>query len=165
MLFILAGFVFYGLFFGLIRAIGSLAGVIAGVWAAVHYYLPAYAWAKDLFFGYDTIGKVITFILLFTIINRLLGLAFSLLDRTFHLLSIIPFLKTINRLGGAIFGFLEGGLVLGLIIFVLEKNFLLGGWFASIFSNSRVVPYLVKFIEALAPILPEALAKLKFIIL
>ena len=45
---ILAGFVFYGLFFGLIKTVGSLAGVVIGAWGASRLYLWLLAFARPL---------------------------------------------------------------------------------------------------------------------
>jgi hypothetical protein len=70
---------------------------VVGAWLASRWYIIVFEWAENLFFGYDNLGKVLTFIILFTLINRLVGFAFALIDKTFRLLSIIPFLKTINR--------------------------------------------------------------------
>ncbi len=161
LLIILAGFVFYGLFFGLIRAVGSLAGVIAGAWLASIFYVDAFELAENLFFGHETLGKIITFIVLFTIINRLVCFGFSLLDKTYNIISIIPFLKTINRLGGAVFGFLEGGVVVGLALYIAANNFFVGGLISKLLESSQVAPFLIGFIEALRPLLPGLLEKLK----
>ncbi len=164
LLIILAGFVFYGLFYGLIKTVGSLAGVIVGAFIASHFYIQAFNWAQDLFFGYDNLGKVITFIILFTIVNRLVGLIFALIDKSFGLISIIPFLKTINRLAGAALGFIMGALILGLILYVASRytvvDYFIGSWIA----NSKLAPFLVKFAGVLTPLLPEMLKKLKSII-
>lgn len=158
LLIILAGFIFYGFFFGLVRTIGSLVGVVAGVWLTLIFYLTAFDLIKDLFFGYELIGKIVTFILLFTLINRLVGFLFALADKTFNLISIIPFLKTINRLAGAVLGALEGGLVLGLaLLYVSQTAF--GGWF----SNSQVAPFLIDFSKTIAPFLPVLLERIKML--
>ncbi|MBA3046909.1 CvpA family protein [Patescibacteria group bacterium] len=161
LLIILAGFVFYGLFFGLIRAVGSLAGVIAGAWLASIFYIDAFELAENLFFGYDTLGRAVTFIVLFTIINRLVCFGFSLLDKTYNIISIIPFLKTINRLGGAVFGFLEGGIVVGLALYIAANNFFVGGLISKLLEGSKIAPFLLGFIDALKPLLPGMLEKLK----
>jgi membrane protein required for colicin V production len=164
LLIILAGFVFYGLFFGLIRTVGNLAGIIVGVFIAGRFYIPVFYWAEELFFGYDNLGKIITFIVLFTIVNRIVGLVFALIDKSFGLISIIPFLKTINRLGGAALGFIMGGLVLGLILYVASRyvvvDYFIGSWIA----NSKLAPFLVKFAAVLTPLFPEMLKKLKSVI-
>lgn len=164
LLIILSGFVFFGLFFGLIRTLGSLLGVILGAWISSHYYLVVAAWIEPVFFGYNNLGKVLTFIILFSLINRLVGLAFALLDRAFDLISIIPFLKSINRLAGALLGFFEGALILGLILYVASKYAIIGNWFSGWMAGSEVVPYLLKFNEILLPLLPEMLKKLQSVI-
>ncbi|MEI6378332.1 MAG: CvpA family protein [Candidatus Falkowbacteria bacterium] len=163
-LLILAGFVFYGLFFGLIKTVGSLAGLAVGTLVASRVYLMVFGWIKPLAFGHNDWGITITFILCFTIVNCLVNLLFALLDKTFHLISIIPFLKTINRLGGAIFGFLEGGLVLGLILYVTVRYVPGGGWFFSQLKGSQLVPFLLDYSKMLIPFLPEILRQLKAVI-
>ncbi len=164
LLLILAGFVFYGLFFGLIKTVGSLAGVVVGAWGAGRLYLIVFDWAKSLAFGHDDWGKVISFIICFVVINRLVGLLFALLDRTFNLISIIPFLKTINRLGGALLGFIEGGLVLGLMLFVIGRYPLAANLAAPFLAKSQLTPFLLQFTEVLKPLLPELLKQLKSVI-
>jgi len=159
LLIILAGFVFYGLFFGLIRTLGSLIGVIAGLWLTLIFYLTVFDWIKNLFFGHELAGKIITFIVLFTLLNRLIGFIFALIDKTFDLLSVIPFLKTINRLAGAALGFVEGGLVIGLILlYVSQTSF--GDWL----NNSQVAPFFIKFAKAITPMLPKLLDSFKNLI-
>ena len=164
LLVIMAGFVFYGLFFGLIRTVGSLAGLVAGAWLASRFYLPVFDWAQDLFFGHNNLGKVLIFIILFTVMNRLVCFGFSLLNKTFHLIAIIPFLKTINRLAGAVLGFILGGLSLGLILYVASRYAIVETFFGKWLADSQVAPFLVRFVEVLKPLLPEMLKKLQSLI-
>jgi len=159
LLVILSGFIFYGLFFGLIRTVGSLFGIVGGLWLALIFYLTVFDWVKNLFFGHELAGKIITFIILFTIINRLIGFIFVLLDRTFDLISIIPFLKTINRLAGAALGFIEGGLVLGLALVFISQTA-----FAHWLDASKVSPFLINYTQAIMPLLPGLLNKIKALI-
>ncbi|MDP2737009.1 MAG: CvpA family protein [bacterium] len=159
LLVILSGFVFYGLFFGLIRTVGSLFGMVGGLWLTLIYYLTVFDWVKNLFFGHEMAGKIITFFILFAIINRLIGFIFVLIDRAFDLISIIPFLKTINRLAGATLGFIEGGLVLGLaLLFISQTGF--GSWL----DNSKIAPFLISYTQAIMPLLPGLLNKMKGLI-
>jgi uncharacterized membrane protein required for colicin V production len=160
-LLILAGFVFYGLFFGLIRTIGSLAGFVLGLLVAIHYYGPVFEWAKNLFFGYPVAGRLICFFIIFTLVNRLVSFGFAILNRAFDLLSIIPFLKTINRLGGALLGFLEGGLILGIVLFTLSNNQYLSVFFDHYLNKSDFAPFLIKFSQTVAPLWPQVMKKLK----
>lgn len=145
LLLILAGFVFHGLFFGLIKTLGSILGVVAGVWAAIYFYLPVFNKVSDLFFGRDALGKIIMFILIFIIINRLTGLLFSILDRVLDFMSIIPFLLTINRLAGAALGFIEGGLSLGLLLIAIMTYLPYFDFLDKQIAKSQFAPRLIDF--------------------
>ncbi len=160
----LSGFVFYGLFFGLIRTTGVLLGSVIGAVLASRFYIPVYELVDPIFFGHPNSGKVITFIILFSLINRLVGFVFYLLDKTFGLISIIPFLKTFNRLGGALLGFVTGGFFLGMIIFVSSKYSFIEHWFGKWLVDSQMAPFLIKFIDILMPFLPTVLKTLKSLI-
>jgi uncharacterized membrane protein required for colicin V production len=67
LLIILAGFVFYGFFFGLIRAVGMLAGLLVGAWIASRYYLSVFSWVDQWWPGNPNIGKIICFIICFSV--------------------------------------------------------------------------------------------------
>ncbi len=164
LLIILSGFVFYGLFFGLIRTVGTLLGAVIGAVLASRFYLPVYEWVEPLFFGHPNLGRVVVFIVLFSLINKLVGFAFYLLDKTFSILSIIPFLKTINCLGGAILGFVTGGFILGMIIFVSSKYSFIEHWFGKWLVDSEMAPFLLKFVDIIMPLLPTVLKALKSLI-
>lgn len=164
LLLVIAGFVFYGLFFGLIRTVGSLIGLILGVWLAAIFYQPAFGFLKNLAFGFDAIGKVMTFFIIFTIVNRIVVLLFALLDRTFDFFSIIPFLKTINKVAGAAFGLVEGGILLGFALYIVKNFSALSKLLDSIAEGSKIIPYLMKFVEILTPVFPQLLNQLTKII-
>lgn len=164
LLLLIAGFVFYGLFFGLIRTVGSLLGLIIGAWVAVFTYQEAFILIRNLAFGFDAIGKTITFFIIFTLVNRLVVLGFALLDRTFDFFSIIPFLKTINRVAGAVFGLIEGGLVLGFVLYLAQSFTALNRLVSHFGQGSKIIPYLTKFVEILRPIMPQVLDQLKQLI-
>ena len=141
---ILFGFGFYGFFFGLIRTIGSLSGIIVGAWAAGHYYLIVFGWIKNLFLGYDAFGKIAVFLLFFAIINRLVVLLFSLINNAFGIVSIIPFLKSINRFLGAIFGLILGALILAVVLQTIGNVPFLGGWIGKFLVASKIIPFIFK---------------------
>ncbi len=157
---ILGGFVLYGLWFGLINTLGVLVGTIAGAFLAARWYEPVADWAGFLFSGHENLAKVVCFLILFIIINRLVGLVFWFIDKIFSFLKIIPFLGTINRLLGAVFGFLEGSLVLGLTLFVAEK-YPLGDWFTTSLADSKIADYFITVGKILMPLLPEVLKQVK----
>lgn len=161
---ILAGFVFYGLFFGLIRTLGTFLGMIIGAVLASRLYLLVFEYIAPMFFGRENLGKVLTFIILFILINRLVGLVFYLIEGVFKVISIIPFLKTINRLAGAILGFLTGAFSIGLVLFVASRYSIIGSLFGRWLMDSDLAPMFLKFVNLLLPLLPEMLKKLQSLI-
>lgn len=160
----LAGFVFYGLFFGLIRTFGTFVGIFVGAFLASRLYIPVSEWIEGYFFGYPNLGKVIVFLILFTLINRLVCFGFYLIEKAFNLISIIPFLKTINRLAGAALGFVVGNLFIGLLIYVASRYAILDHWFGKWLVDSEVAPFMLKFTSIVVPLLPEMLKKLQGLI-
>lgn len=161
---VLFGFIFYGLFFGFIRTLGGLIGVFVGAFLASRFYLSVSDWADQWFFGYYNLGKIAVFFILFSLISKLTSFAFYFIDRIFNIISIIPFLKTFNRLLGAILGFLTGSLCLGLFVYVASRYSLVGNWLGDNLVNSQVAPFFLKFGDFLVPLLPEILKKLQSII-
>jgi uncharacterized membrane protein required for colicin V production len=164
LVFILAGFVFYGLFFGLIRTIGAFLGVIIAAFVASRLYVPVSDWIEPIFYGYLNLGKVLIFLILFSLINRLVCFLFYLLDKAFNIISIIPFLKTFNRLGGMALGFLTGSLAIGLVLYVMSKYAVVSHWTGEWLEGSEFAPFFLKVNNALLPILPEMLKKIQALI-
>jgi len=164
LLVILFGFILNGLFKGLIKLLGNVVGLIIGAYLASHFYLLVYPWWQKIFNGHDDIGKVITFIILFVIVTRLMSFVFTLIEKLFNFIAVIPGSKYINNLAGAVLGLIEGSLFLGLIIFVASRYALIGNFFGNQLASSVVSPMLIKTVNIILPILPAALKTLKSII-
>lgn len=160
LLIILFGFVWFGFWSGAIRAIGSIFGLIIGTWVGGLYYERLANLILPLFFGNSNLALVISFLIIFSIIYKLVGFIFYLLDRIFRFISIVPFLKSINRLLGVILGFLEGLLILGLIFYFYSKypfwNFL-----NDLITASQLVPWFLQIVRILLPLLPEVVKQIE----
>lgn len=161
---ILFGFIFYGLFAGLIRSLGVLVGVFVGAILASRLYLWVFDIIQPVFFGHDKVGLVLTFLLLFSIINKLTALAFFFIEKIFNIIAIIPFLKTINRLAGAIFGFMAGSLTIGLVLYVVSRYAILDAFLGQWLTASKMAPFFLRVAKLLLPLLPEILKQLKAVI-
>lgn len=159
-----AGFIFYGLFFGFIRLIGNFIGMIVGVFLASRFYLELYESFDYLFGGYEGMGKIACFIFLFGIISKLVSFGFALFEKVFNLIAIIPFLKSFNKLGGAIAGFLLGGVIIGLVLYLGTKHFILGSLLGSSLASSQITPILLLFAKLIEPLLPEAIRLMKSLV-
>ena len=157
---ILGGFVLFGLWFGFIHTLGSLVGSVIGAFVASHFYGPIAQWITLLVGGHENLVKVIVFILLFLLINRLVGFAFWIAEKIFHILTVIPFLSSINRLLGGILGLIEGVLMVGITLFFVSK-FPVYELVTNALANSKVAAYLIKLSSILWPLLPIALKQLQ----
>jgi len=139
--------------------LGGLVGVIVASVLASRWYDFLANKLLFIFAGHLNIARVVCFLLLFIIIWRLVGLLFNLINKIFNLFSFIPFLKTINRLAGGVFGFLEGALVLGLVLFFLTQFPIT--WLTSLINNSTIAQFLIKIAKILWPLLPLGLKKMQ----
>ena len=161
---LLAGFAIHGLVKGFIRLLGRLVGLIVGAFVASRFYLIFFEWSKHLVNGHDNIGKVVSFIVIFVLAAKATDLLFVALEKLFDLVSFIPFTQLINRLLGGVLGLVEGGLFLGLIIFVSARYAVIGSLFGNQLVLSKVAPYLLQTVNVILPILPTALKTLQSIL-
>ncbi len=160
LLLILFGFVWFGFWFGFIHTLGALVGTITGAFIAGRFYLLIFDLITN-WTGYDSEWiKILIFFILFIIINRLVGFGFYILDRTFRFVSFIPFLKTINHLGGAVLGLVEGGLTLGLVLY-FSGSVTLPLSITQAIADSNIAQDLIMFAGVLIPLLPEVLEKIQ----
>jgi len=158
LIFAIAGFIL-----GLIHALGSLIGLGLGVWVASHYFMPFADWLTPILLGHSGAAKVVAFILLFVIINRLVGLVFYLLEKAFHLLSIIPFLGSINKISGLLLGLVEGVLITGLVIYIIAKFTPDLALVTDNLNGSKIAHLLVLSTQTLTFLMPQALEKIQSI--
>ena len=119
-LIVLAMFVWKGVKLGLIEAIGGIIGLFVGAYLAGIYYDEAAAMLQGLLFGSQILATILGFLLVFIIVNRGVAIIFWLIDKIFHVIAIIPGLKSFNHLLGGIFGLLEGLIFIGIIVYVLS---------------------------------------------
>lgn len=150
---IILAFVFFGLFFGLVHTIASLITTVLGLVIAMNFVDPAFKSFGFLLGGGNT-ARVITFIFVFFLASRILGILMKLVGGLFSWFTYIPFATTINRLLGALFGFIEGIIVVGVVIFyamqILPDDTLLHA-----LKGSFLAKYLVAMMSALQVFFPE----------
>ncbi len=153
---IIASFGLFGLWFGLIHTLGSLLGTVFGVFLATRYYEAASNWLMDITGWQANFSKVLIFIIVFFLINRLVGLAFWIIDKMLGFITRLPFISGINRFLGMLFGALEGVIGLGMVFYFIGK-FPLAEYFMEYLGESFLIPHLVSFASILLPFVPEAL--------
>lgn len=156
LLIIIGGFALFGLWFGLVHTLGSLIGTVLGVYLAARFYAPVAAWLMHITGWNGNFAKVLVFILAFIIIDRLVGLAFYFVDKFFSIFTHLPFLHSIDRLLGLVFGVLEGAIVLGISFYFINK-FPLSPNFMAQFAASKVAPTCISVAAVLWPFIPQAI--------
>ena len=149
-------FIAFGFVMGLVEAIGALVGLVLGTWVAGMYYDNLAGWLEPFFLGNDLTAKIVAFILIFTLVNRLTGLLFWFLNKMFNLISIIPFTKSLNRFLGAVLGFVEGVLAMGIIIYFINQLPIIAVVSDAI-AGSFIAGLLMTFAAVLVPLLPDIL--------
>lgn len=118
----LAAFVLYGLSFGFIHTAGSLIGAVLGFWIGGALTEPIVA-ATGILFGGENLYRIVIFVLLFMLITRVTGLAVSLIDKFFDIAKLIPFVPSANRVLGAVLGFIEGLVIIGVALYFYSEQF------------------------------------------
>jgi uncharacterized membrane protein required for colicin V production len=134
-------FISFGFVIGFIQTVGALVGVVAGAFFAGQFFEPVSAWLEPVTLGNPNLARVIAFVVVFVLINRLVGLLFWIIDKVFGIISLIPFTKTLNRLLGALLGLIEGTLVVGLIVYFMQR-FSFSDRIDGVLGDSAIVPIL-----------------------
>lgn len=146
-----------GFWAGFIRTLGHVAAFIAGLILAINYYNFLAAWLMQHLGGSLTLYRIISFILVFGVVNRVIIFIFWLLEK----IVVVSLFGIINRLIGAALGLIGGILILGLILpllGVLPWTQALG----SLINNSSVATALIRAARLLWPLLPAAFTSLPF---
>ena len=146
-------FTFNGLRKGLVKVIGGILGILVGIYFAGLFYLQFSEWLQTVTQMFGSMeSNIVSFIVVFIIVNRFFALIIFLLDRIVS----IPIINSINKLLGGILGFLQGALIVTLIVIVLTN---LGSFVGTdnIISNSLIAPYSEKVITFIRPFLPQDL--------
>ncbi len=110
---VLLAFVIKGFMKGLVREVCSLVGLVMGIWAACKYYHSL----SEAIRYYIHLPHSITIIFSFILIFLTIGLLFFFLGNLLTAIFKIALLGGVNRLGGAIFGLIQGALVLCLFLY------------------------------------------------
>jgi len=151
---LLVVFMTLGFMMGLIGTIGALVGLAAGIWVANNFYQPVANWLSPYLLGNLGLAKSVSFIVIFLLINRLTALIFWLISKLFNIISLIPFLKSINRFGGMFLGLVEGVFILGAGVYVLAKFSGSWPWLVTALNNSQLAHLLVFITQLFINILP-----------
>ena len=150
------GYVWGGFMTGLIQSIGGLVGLFVGTVVASRTYDHFGNLLAALFRGNGVVGDIVAFILIFLIVSRLIGLAFFLVNKMFNFIAIVPGMKLMNRLGGALFGLIEGGLFAGITLQFMSR-LPVSTPLGDAIANSQLAQFSLNVAGWLVPLFPTAL--------
>ncbi|GFO59080.1 hypothetical protein GMST_14050 [Geomonas silvestris] len=115
---VLLFFVAKGFSKGLIREACSLLGLVLGGWAAFRYYSSLSQGIRVLINLPPQVAQPLAFLLIFL----LLGILFYFLGHLLTVIFKIMLLGGINRIGGVVFGFLEGGFIVCMVLYLASTK-------------------------------------------
>lgn len=111
---VLLFFVAKGFSKGLVREACSLLGLVTGGWAAFRYYSFLSLGIRQFINLPPQVAQPLSFLLIFL----LLGVLFYFLGHLLTVIFKVMLLGGINRIGGIVFGFLQGGFVLCVVLYL-----------------------------------------------
>lgn len=152
-------FAFSGFWGGFIYSFGSFLGVLIGAFIAGMFYEPL---AQTIGDGASW-ANIIAFFGIFFITSQLIGIIAHIINKALKLLMIIPFLKIINKIGGLIFGFIEGVFFLGIGVYFLLR-FEMAETIIKTLGDSGLIPIFESIGSLVSFLLPDVLRELDSIL-
>ena len=114
---ILGVFLLKGVLRGLLKEVCSLLGLVCGGLLAFYLHLPLAQWIMGMFHWPSKLCVTLAFLIVFISTLLVFGALGYVLNRFLKL----ALLGGLNRLAGGLFGFLQGVLLLALIVFALAS--------------------------------------------
>ena len=139
---------------GFIYKLGSFVGLVISVYLAVK-------WTPGVieYFQWGVFATITVFLILLSLLSKLFGIIAWGIDKVFHIVYIIPFTKTFNRLLGAALGVL-------ITILIISAGVAVSNVFAfyeplqNALRHSFVVPYIQSATQFVLPYLQEPFANI-----
>lgn len=161
LLIILVLCVAWGLSLGFVGALGYVVGLIVGIISAGQFYPIVTTYISPYIpIVSENIINILSFFVVLSVISKLVSF---IIDRIFGLISIIPFVKTFNRLLGALLGLIGGVIVTGALIYMMSR-FPIATFFEEMITNSKLAPTLLMLFKPITILFPEILKEIKSLI-
>lgn len=158
-------FIIYGFYLGLVRMILSLVSSILAIIISLNVYLYLSEILSFVNFISETWIKIISFVIVLIIVNYLLGIVFKFIGKILHLISSLPVISFVNRALGGFLGLIQGLFLLGIIIYVSSRYAPMNDFLSSIMVGSDLAPILMKGVNWVSPLVPDALQFLESVII
>ena len=153
---ILSIFILAGFFLGFVKSFGSFLGMLLSIIIAGNLFEGFAQTFRFIFLGNVNLARIVVFTVLFILISKLLGIFFWIINSLFKIVSVVPFVKSINRILGALLGLVEGVFAIGMVLFMMLK-FPLATDISLMLATSKVAKALLMAAQILSPLLPAEL--------
>ncbi len=141
-----------GLFKGFIKSIGMIIGLIVSIVLSGKLYGIIAAILPSSITN-QAARNLIGVIVMFLILAIISGIIVELLSKLFKL----PVINMVNRILGFAFGTIEAILVLGVIFMFITQYAIIYNPIKDFVSNSFMIPFLVRCVNMVTPLLPDFL--------
>ena len=146
---ILVIFLFIGLTIGLIRTVFSLIGLILAIFLAGRFYVPL----ADLLPLSDNWPRIVAYIIILLVVLIVVAVIAVILDKFFSAVM----LGWLNRLGGAVFGVVLGGVFCAAVLAIWAKY----GTGIDVASGSVIARFLLDKFPVVLALLPSEFNNVK----
>lgn len=107
---------FLGFKRGLIAELLTLIGLISAIFIAIFWYQNLSIFLLRQFKWNETLSSILSFIIIFIVII----LCFRILETILSRITTFLLLNWINNLGGALFGFIRGAIIVSILLFLIN---------------------------------------------
>ena len=101
---------------GIIAEILTLIGLISAIFLAIFWYSDLSIFLMEQFKWNETLLNVLSFVIIFIGVI----IFFRLLENVLTRITALLLLSWINNIGGALFGFIRGTIIVGLLLFLVN---------------------------------------------
>ena len=108
--------VFLGFKRGVIAELLTLIGLISAIFVSIFWYHDLSVFLIRQFKWNEALSNIVSFIIIFLLVIFCFRILETLLNRIVDML----FLSWINNLGGALFGFIRGAIIVSLLLFLVN---------------------------------------------
>lgn len=136
---LLVAFMVKGFLKGLVREVCALLGLLAGGWAAFHYY----PWLAEAMKPVIRLPHVLAVAFSFVLIFFAIGILFYLVGYLITSLLKLMLLGWLNRAGGVVFGFLEGGFILAILLYLASISSFLPTLRMAVVNSKSAKPFII----------------------
>lgn len=107
---------------GLIKSLGHLVGAVLGFLIARAWSSLIAVWMARLIPLRQGVLQFIAFILLFLIVERIVGILVELADKAFKIVSWLPIISSVQKMIGAFIGLIEAVVLIGASAYVITTS-------------------------------------------